>query len=129
MDKRDLTGQIIRASLKVHSALGPGVLESAYEACLEYELKALGLQVRRQVELPIHYGNVCIDAGYRVDLLVDDMVIVELKAVEKLLPIHHAQLLSYLRLAQKGLGLLINFHEVHLKDGIVRKINSASSRM
>ena len=121
-----LTGEIIGAAMKVHSRLGPGVLESAYEACLEYELKKRGMKVERQKALPIIYDGLAIEAGYRIDLLVEDPVVVELKAVESLLPIHHAQILSYLRLANKEVGLLINFHEFHLKDGLVRKINRRS---
>jgi GxxExxY protein len=124
LDRNELTGVIIEAAMKVHTRLGPGILESAYEACLAYELTKRGLKVERQKELPVVYEGVRIDCGYRIDLLVEDQIIVELKAVEELLPIHHAQLLSYLRLSGKELGLLINFHELHLKDGIVRKINS-----
>ena len=122
MDKNELTGQIIRGAMTVHTALGPGLLESAYEACLAYELRNMGLHLEQQAPLPVQYGTVAIDCGYRLDLLVEDTVIVELKAVETMLPIHHAQLLSYLRLAHKEIGLLINFHELHLRDGIVRKI-------
>jgi len=123
MDKNEITGAIIDASMKVHSQLGPGLLESAYEACLEHELKKRGFRVERQKELPIIYDGVQIDCGYRIDLLVEDEIIVELKAAETILPIHHAQILSYLRLSGKELGLLLNFHELHLKDGITRKIN------
>lgn len=120
-----LTGTVIDAALKVHTALGPGLLESAYEACLAYELIQRGLKVERQKELPVLYEGVRIDCGYRLDLLVENDLIVELKAVEAVAPIHHAQLLSYLRLANKPVGLLINFHEEHLKDGIIRKAESA----
>jgi len=120
----DLTGKIIGAAMRVHSALGPGLLESAYEACLLFELHRQGLEVARQVELPVIYENVRIDCGYRIDLLVQDAVIVELKAVEKLVPLHHAQLLSYLKLSGKEVGLLINFNVVHLRDGIKRLINT-----
>ena len=123
MKENKLTEAIISAAMRVHTELGPGVLESAYEACLAYELSQLGYQVERQKELPIHYHGICIDAGYRIDLLINDEVIVELKAVENIQPIHHAQLLSYLRLAGKRIGLLLNFHAVHLRDGITRKIN------
>jgi GxxExxY protein len=119
-----LTGKIIEAAMKVHAKLGPGMLESAYEACLEYELKKGGFRVERQKELPIVYEDITIDCGYRIDLLVEDCVVVELKAIESVLPIHHAQVLSYLRLSGRRIGLLINFHEAHLKDGITRKINS-----
>jgi len=123
MEINELTGKIIQAAMKVHTALGPGLLESAYETCLEYELKKMGLKVEQQKPLPIIYEEINLECGYRIDLLVEETVIVELKAVEELAPIHHAQLLSYLRLAGKKLGLLINFHTEHLRDGIVRKIN------
>ncbi len=123
MQDNDLTGKIIQAAMKVHTALGPGLLESAYEACLEYELIKMGLKVERQKPLPIIYEEIQLECGYRIDLLVEESVIVELKALETLAPIHHAQLLSYLRLAGKKLGLLINFHTEHLRDGIARKIN------
>jgi GxxExxY protein len=108
MDINQLTGKIIEAAMRVHSALGPGLLESAYEACLLHELRKLGLAVLSQVTLPLHYDGLIIDAGYRIDLMVEDRVIVELKAVEKILSIHQAQLLSYLKLSNKKVGLLIN---------------------
>ena len=120
MDDDDLTGAIIGAAMKVHSIVGPGLLESAYEPCLLYELHKQGLKAESQVPLPVTYGTVTIDAGYRLDLLVEGRVIVELKAAEKLMPIHQAQLLSYLRLGGKRVGLLINFHVVHLRNGIKR---------
>ncbi|MBI4441841.1 MAG: GxxExxY protein [Acidobacteria bacterium] len=109
--------------MKVHSAVGPGLLESAYEACLLHELRDLGLKVAAQVSLPVAYDGVKIEVGYRVDLLVEDAVIVELKAVETLLSIHTAQLLSYLKLSGKRVGLLINFNVLQLKDGIKRMVN------
>jgi GxxExxY protein len=117
------TAQIIDAALRVHSALGPGLLESAYAAYLAYELRRRGLEVRTQVAIPVHYQEVRLELGSRADLLVDDAVLVELKTSTKLLPIHEAQLLSYLRLSGFRVGLLINFHAVHLKDGIKRLIN------
>jgi GxxExxY protein len=120
-----LSGRIIRAALKVHSSLGPGLLESAYEACLAHELRADGLRVLVQPSLPVVYDGVHIDAGYRLDLLVEESVIVELKTVARLLPIHEAQLLSYLRLSGLAVGLLINFHVPRLRDGIRRMVNSA----
>jgi GxxExxY protein len=123
MDINKISGMIIEAAMRVHSVLGPGLLESAYEACLLHELRKPGLKVLSQVSLPVLYDSLNIDAGYRVDLIIDDSVIVELKAVEKLLPIHEAQLLSYLKLSRKKLGLLINFNVVHLKDGIKRMAN------
>jgi GxxExxY protein len=118
----DRTGQIVDAAMRVHSALGPGLLEAAYEACLVYELRKRGLHICTQVALPVIYDSVRIDIGYRVDLLVDDTVLVELKAVSKILPLHEAQLLSYLKLSRHRVGLLINFHVVRLKDGIKRMI-------
>jgi GxxExxY protein len=116
----ELTGEIINAAMKVHTTLGPGLLENVYEACLVHELKRRGLQVVSQVALPVMYDDVVIELGYRLDLLVEDKIIVELKAVEKIVPIHQAQLLSYLKLSKRKLGLLINFNEVHLRDGIRR---------
>src|SRR4051812_29060177 len=114
------TGQIIDAALRVHTELGPGLLESAYKACLSEELRFRGLNVATEVELPVTYRGVTLPLGYRVDLIVDDVVIVELKTVSKLAPVHKAQLLSYLRLSDKRVGLLINFHEEHLRNGIKR---------
>lgn len=119
----EISGQIVDAAMKVHSALGPGLLESAYECCMLYELHRRGLNVVAQVELPVAYEAVRINAGYRIDLLVEDAVIVELKAVETILPVHKAQVLSYLNLSDKQLALLINFHVEHLKDGISRFAN------
>ena len=118
-----ITEAIIGAAMKVHSALGPGLLESAYEACLAHELRKAGFDVRSQVELPVIYDGVRVDLGYRIDLLVNDAVIVELKCVEKIAPIHEAQILSYLKLSKKRVGLIINFHVRHLKDGIKRVVN------
>jgi GxxExxY protein len=111
--------------MTVHSALGPGLLESAYEACLVYELRERGLQVRTQVPLPLVYRGVQLGAAYRMDLLVEDSLVVELKTVDKLQPVHEAQLLSYLKLSGHQVGLLINFHVPRLKDGIRRMINDA----
>ena len=118
-----ITGQIVDAAIKVHTALGPGLLESAYQACLRFELSKRGLKVLSQVELPVVYDGVLIDAGYRIDLLVQDTVIVEIKSVEDIAPIHKAQLLSYLKLSNKQVGLLINFNVTRLKDGITRMVN------
>ena len=123
MELNDITGHIVDASMKVHTELGPGLLESAYEACLAYELTKRGLKVVSQLALPVKYDGVELDAGYRIDLLVEDRVIVELKAVEKTTPLHEAQLLSYLKLSNKKIGLLINFNVVRLKDGIKRMAN------
>ena len=118
-----ITEAIIGAAIEVHRALGPGLLESAYEACLFYELVQHGYQVERQKELPIRYKGIDVDAGYRIDLLVNDLVIVELKTVDTFSPIHSAQLLSYLRLSEKKVGLLINFNVKMLKNGIKRIAN------
>jgi GxxExxY protein len=120
-----LTGHVVDASLRVHRALGSGLLESAYEACLAYELRSRGLQVLVQVPMPVTYRGVELELGYRLDLLVEGLVVVELKTVAKLLPIHDAQLLSYLRLGGYRVGLLINFHVPRLKDGIRRLVNAA----
>ena len=122
-DINAISAEIVDAAMKVHSALGPGLLESAYLACLAHELRSRGLAVRLQVPLPILYEAVRIHVGYRIDMLVENVVIVELKVVRKLHPIHEAQLLSYLKLAERKLGLLINFHVVHLRDGIKRMVN------
>jgi GxxExxY protein len=116
------SGQIVDAAMKVHTALGPGLLESAYEACLMYEIQKRGIRVRHQVELPVVYETVKVDAGFRIDLLVGEEIVVELKSVDKLLPVHEAQLLTYLKLSGKRLGLLINFNVVHLRDGIKRMV-------
>jgi GxxExxY protein len=118
-----ITEQIIGAAITAHRALGPGLLESAYEACLLYELTQQGLKVEAQKPLPVVYREVKLDCGYRLDLLVENTVIVELKSVERLAPIHTAQLMSYLKLSGCKVGLLINFNETLLKNGIVRKVN------
>jgi len=120
----ETSGVIVDAAMKVHSVLGPGLLENAYEACLKHELSKRGLMVESQVMLPVHYDGVAIDAGYRIDLLVEDAVVIELKAVEKVVPIHEAQLLTYLKLSGKKLGLLLNFNVLHMKDGIKRIANN-----
>ena len=113
---------IIGAAIEVHRHLGPGLLESAYQSCLAFELKQLGVKVEEQKSLPVVYKQVKLDCGYRLDLVVDDEI-VEIKAIEKLLPIHEAQLLSYLRLAKKRVGLLMNFHVPVLKSGLKRIVN------
>jgi len=117
-----LTEQIIGAAIEVHRHLGPGLLESAYEACLAYELERLGLKVEKQKPLPLIYKDIRLDQGYRIDLLVADQVVVELKVVDALMPVHEAQMLSYLKLSGCKLGLLINFDVKLLKDGIRRFI-------
>ena len=111
---------IIGASYKVHSALGPGLLESTYEVCLEYELIKIGYKVERQKPLPVIYDGVFLDAGYRIDLLVEDSVIVELKSVNEMIPIFKAQLMTYLKLAELKLGLLLNFNVTDVQKGITR---------
>jgi GxxExxY protein len=118
-----ITGRIITAAMKVHTELGPGLLESAYHACLLHELRKQGLRVASPVGLPIVYDGEKIDLGYRIDLIVCDAVIVEIKCVEAINPIHQAQLLSYLRLSEMQVGLLINFHVLHLRDGIRRLVD------
>jgi GxxExxY protein len=123
MEVNDITGQIVDGAIKVHTALGPGLLESAYEACLMYELKNRGFVARNQVPLPVIYHDVVIEVGYRIDLLVEETVIVELKSVDEIAPIHKAQLLSYLKLSVKKIGLLINFNVELLKHGITRIAN------
>lgn len=115
--------RVLDCSFKVHSELGPGLLESAYEECLQYELNNLGLNVEKQKVLPIVYHEVKLDAGYRIDLLVEKKVIIEIKAVEKLTDVHLAQILTYLKLSKCKLGLLVNFNVSHLKNGIKRVIN------
>ncbi|HXB20187.1 MAG TPA: GxxExxY protein [Candidatus Solibacter sp.] len=124
MELNEITSQIIAAAMKVHSELGPGLLESVYATCLRHELQKAGLRVQSQVSVPVLYEGMHLESGYRMDLLVEDKVIVELKCVEKILPISKAQLLTYLRLANKPLGLLLNFNVVHMRDGITRILNN-----
>lgn len=119
-DLNKLSYSIIGCAFKVHTQLGPGLLESAYEICLEHELGKVNIGVARQVPLPIIYDGIKLDAGYRIDLLVDEKVIIEIKSVDQLAPIHQAQLMTYLKLAEKKLGLLINFNVMDLKTGIKR---------
>jgi len=123
VNREVVTKELVDSALKVHSALGPGLLESAYEACLAYELVERGITVSRQKLLPIRYGQLEIDAGYRLDLLVDDQIVVELKAVGSLLPVHEAQLLSYLKLGGFHMGFLLNFNVRRMKEGIRRMLN------
>ena len=124
MKINEITQAIIGAAIQVHKILGPGLLESAYEACLAYELEKRGLHVERQKPVPVIYQEVKLDCGFRVDLLVEGRVVVELKAKDMLHPIDEAQLLSYLRLLNLEVGLLINFHVLVLKDGIKRMVNN-----
>ena len=123
MTTNEISGQVVDAAMKVHTALGPGLLEGAYEACLAHELRKRGFQIEQQKKMSIEYDGELIDVGYRLDLLVNDEVIVELKAVASILPIHQAQIISYLKLGKKPVGLLINFHVERLKDGIKRFAN------
>jgi GxxExxY protein len=124
MKLNQISFNIISAAIKMHETLGPGLLESVYQKCVEIELKKRGLQVESEVDLPVIYeGEKITDLGFRIDMLVESAVIVELKSVEEVKPVHKKQLLTYLRLAKKDLGLLINFNEVLLKKGIVRVVN------
>jgi GxxExxY protein len=116
-----ITGAVISGAMNVHSHLGPGLLESAYEACLAHELRKLGIRVAQQVGRPVIYDGECIDLGYRIDLIIEDLVIVKIKNVEAINPVHQAQLLSYIRLSGSTVGLLINFHVAHLRDGIKKR--------
>ena len=119
-----ITEKIIGCAISVHRVLGPGLLESAYEECLCYELSQANLKFERQVALPVIYKGVKLDCGYRMDIVVENSVIVEIKAVERILPVHEAQLLSYLKLYNKRLGLLLNFHVSVLKNGMKRIANN-----
>jgi GxxExxY protein len=123
MNENEVGDALLGAAMKVHSVLGPGLLESAYETCLVHELGQRGLDVKRQVALPLIYDGIKLDAGYRLDLLINDRIIVELKSVDKFLPIHTAQLLSYLKLSGLKLGYLLNFNVVHMREGIKRIAN------
>jgi GxxExxY protein len=123
MNEEEIGHAIIGAAIKVHSIVGPGLLESAYETCLLYELQKQDLPVQRQVMVPIWYEDLAIDNGYRIDLLVDDRVVVELKVVEAILPVHRGQLLSYLKLGGLKLGFLLNFHVARMRDGVMRMVN------
>jgi len=120
MKHANLTAQIIKSAMEVHNQLGPGLLESAYEECLTYELHKAGLKAEIQIPVPLVYKDIKLDCGYRIDILVEDTVIIELKSVDTILPVHEAQILTYLKLAHKEVGLLINFNVKHLKEGIKR---------
>ena len=121
--ENEIAKEVVDAAFKVHTSLGPGLLESVYEAILARELSSRGLTVSRQLPIPIHYDGLTFEEGFRADLIVDDLVIVELKSVEQLAPLHKKQLLTYLSLADKRLGLLINFGAPVIKEGIVRVAN------
>ncbi|HVZ63804.1 MAG TPA: GxxExxY protein [Lacunisphaera sp.] len=127
MTINQLTEQIIGRAIEVHRAKGPGLLESAYEACLAFELESSGLQVARQVPVPLVYKGVSLDTAFRADLIVENRVLLELKAIETVLPVHKAQLLSYLRETGHEIGLLINFNVPKLIDGITRLVNDRTS--
>ena len=118
-----ITGMVVTAAMRVHSALSPGLLESAYESCLLHELRKQALRAASKVALPVVYDGVTIHLGYRMDLVVEDLVVVELKCVEAISQVHKAQILSYLKLSKKPVGLLINFHVAHLRDSIQRFVN------
>ena len=120
--EEQLTGSIIGAAIDVHRELGPSLLESTYEECFCHELHLRNLKFQRQLDLPVAYKGLKLDCGYRMDVVVEDVVLVELKSIEQILPLHQAQLLTYLRLSGKKVGLLINFNVAILKDGIVRRV-------
>lgn len=124
MEVNAITGKIVDAAYKLHTALGPGLLESVYERCLELDLREAGLKVQSQVGVPIQYKNLAFDTGYRLDLIVEDTVIIEVKSVEVLAPVHFSQLLTYMKLYNKPLGFLINFNTKSLKDGLHRMVNN-----
>jgi GxxExxY protein len=121
-----LSGGVIGACIEVHRHLGPGLLESAYEQCLGYELDLRGFEVQRQLQIPVHYKGLDLDCGYRIDLLVNRQLLIEVKAVERLLPVHEAQMITYLKLMGLPLGLLVNFHVPALRHGLRRLVNSSS---
>ena len=123
MDMNEITGHIVDAAIRVHTTLGPGLLESAYQACLYYELTRRQLRVLKEVGLPLTYDEARMDLGYRLDLLVEGVVVIEIKSVDSIHPIHTAQILSYLKLSDKPVGLLLNFNVVRMKDGIYRYVN------
>ena len=124
VDIEEIAKQVVDAAFAIHSELGPGLLESTYESCLEHELRARGFHVERQLSQPVIYKGLEIDTGYRLDLLVENAIIIELKSVDQLMPIHQAQLLTYLKLSKKSLGFLINFNVPLIKQGIKRFIHS-----
>ncbi|NLJ83246.1 MAG: GxxExxY protein [Bacteroidales bacterium] len=122
MEINKITEKIIGCAIDVHKQLGPGLLESAYEECLFYELKNIGLEVKKQLALPLVYKEIKLDAGYRIDLMVENKIIIEIKSVETIAEIHKAQLMTYMKLANIKVGLLMNFNVTKLKNGIVRWI-------
>ena len=124
MDIETIASKIVAAAIKVHTVLGPGLLESAYQKCLEYELKNHGIRVACEVALPITYEKLTIDAGYRIDMIIEESILIENKTVEKLLPIHEAQLLTYLKMKNCKVGFLLNWNVPRMKDGIKRMVNN-----
>jgi GxxExxY protein len=124
MEDNKITEKIIGAAIEVHRALGPGLLESAYQECLIYELKSIGLKVKKELMLPIIYKDIILEHGYRIDLLVENKIVLELKTIDKFTDVHYAQILTYLKLGNYPLGLLINFNTKLLKNGIKRFINT-----
>ena len=123
MDFELLAREIVDTAIRVHTRLGPGMLESAYESCIEYELGKRSLTVKKQVPVPLRYDDLVLDMGFRLDLIVENAVVIELKSVQQLLPIHVAQLLSYVRAGDYWLGFLLNFYTVHMREGIRRVVN------
>ena len=123
MNREEIFKKILDCAFKVHSALGPGLLESAYTECLYFDLTEAGLKVEKQKPLPLIYKEVQLEAGYRIDLFVEDLIVIEVKSIEALAEIHMAQILTYLKLSKCNLGLLVNFNVLHLKEGIKRVIN------
>ena len=124
MTENEISYKVIGAAIKLHKQLGPGLLESAYENALSYDLKNIGLEVEQQVSMPFKYKDVYLEVGYRIDLMIENKVILEIKSVDRLAPVHFAQTLTYLKLSEKKLGLLINFNKNIIKNGIHRLVNN-----
>jgi GxxExxY protein len=124
IDIESTARQIVHSAIKVHKTLGPGLLESVYQKCLAYELEKAGLKVACETTLPVKYEDIVIDAGFRIDMIINDLIIIENKTVENLLPIHEAQLLTYLKLSNLNLGFLLNWNVTLMKDGIKRMVNN-----
>ena len=124
MDIEEIASKIVATAIKVHTALGPGLLESAYQKCMEYDLKNDGLRVACELVLPIRYGEITIDAGYRIDMIIEESILIENKTIERFLPIHEAQLLTYLKMKNCKIGFLLNWNVTRMKDGIKRMVNN-----
>jgi GxxExxY protein len=124
MDIETIASKIMATAIKVHTALGPGLLESAYQKCLEYDLKNDDLRVECEVVLPIRYGEITIDAGYRIDMIIENAIIIENKTIDRFLPIHEAQLVTYLKMKNCKIGFLLNWNVPRMKDGIKRMVNN-----